>query len=269
MPPAAIAQKKMPPKRAPARQLKRAANPRALRRRMPEWSFRLDRDPARVPLHKEVAQGVGVMLRKIAIGLCAAVIAWSTGYSIAYLMDQRDIGLTREAVNTVVERIVAVESSGDANAKNPRSTATGAAQFIEATWLELIRKHRSDLRDRPEAEILDLRRDPKLSRELTARFIERNARVLRRYGHAVTPGNLYLSHFAGGAGAVAILSAQEHADAALTLANADSTGKISREKLVKANPFLEGITAGGLRRWADRKMNKVGTRTASQATRAL
>ena len=101
-------------------------------------------------------------------------------------MDQREIGLTREAVNTVVERIVAVESSGDANAKNPRSTATGAAQFIEATWLELIRKHRADLRHRPEAEILDLRRDPKLSRELTARFIERNARVLRRYG---TPGD--------------------------------------------------------------------------------
>jgi hypothetical protein len=55
----------------------------------------------------------------------------------------------------------------------------------------------------------------------------------------VTPGTLYLAHFAGGAGAVAILSAMENADAALVMATADAMGRTKREKIIKANPFLD------------------------------
>jgi hypothetical protein len=46
----------------------------------------------------------------------------------------------------------------------------------------------------------------------------------------VTPGTLYLAHFAGGAGAVAILSAMENTDAALVMATADATGEPSEKK---------------------------------------
>jgi hypothetical protein len=70
----------------------------------------------------------------------------------------------------------------------------------------------------------------------------------------LTPGTLYLAHFAGGAGAVAILSAAEDADAALIMANADTSSRARREKIVKANPFLERFTVADLRNWADRKM---------------
>jgi hypothetical protein len=235
------------------------------------WSFRL---PRRV----KVASGpdtLGRSAKKTMIAIGAAVMAWCFGYTLAYFVDQQEIAKARAMVASVVERIVQVESGGDPNAKNPRSTATGAAQFIDATWLELIRKHRADLAARPEPELLELRRDPKLAREVTTYLVERNAKVLKRSGQPITAGTLYLSHFAGGAGAVAILSAKEHEDAATTLALADSTGKMSRDKLVKANPFLDGVTAGGLKRWADRKMTgetrkvkKQGTRTA-QATRSL
>ena len=38
----------------------------------------------------------------------------------------------------------------------------------------------------------------------------------------MTAGTLYLAHFAGGAGAVAILSAPDNSDAALVIASADS-----------------------------------------------
>jgi hypothetical protein len=62
--------------------------------------------------------------------------------------------------------------------------------------------------------ILKLRRDADLAREIAARFTEGNAEMLRRRGLPVTPGTLYLAHFAGGAGAVAILLADEQADAA-------------------------------------------------------
>jgi hypothetical protein len=158
-------------------------------------------------------------------------------------------------IDTVVDQIIKVESNGDPNAKNKRSSATGLGQFLDETWLFLIRAHRPDLaRDRTEAEVLDLRRDPSVAREITARFTERNANVLKRRGLPVTPGTLYLAHFAGAAGAVAVLSALGEADAAAVMASADATGRTKREKLVKANPFLERFTVADLRTWADRKM---------------
>ena len=162
-----------------------------------------------------------------------------------------------EAVNidAVVEQIIRVESNGDPNAKNKRSSAMGLGQFLDETWLVLIRAHRPDLaKGRSEGDILELRRDASVARELTTRFTERNAHVLKKRGLPVTPGTLYLAHFAGAAGAIAILSALEEADAASTMAGADATGRTKREKLVKANPFLERFTVADLKNWADRKM---------------
>ncbi|MGA8470472.1 MAG: lytic transglycosylase domain-containing protein [Pseudolabrys sp.] len=157
--------------------------------------------------------------------------------------------------DTVVDQIIRIESNGDPNLKNKRSSATGLGQFLDETWLLLMRAHRPDLvRERTEAEVLDLRREPNVAREITARFTERNANVLKRRGLPVTPGTLYLAHFAGAAGAVAVLSALEDADAASIMASADATGRTKREKLVKANPFLERFTVADLKSWADRKM---------------
>src|SRR5262249_52865742 len=99
-----------------------------------------------------------------------------------------------------------------------------------------------------------LRRDAKIAREITPRFTQRNAGVLTKRGLPVTPGTLYLAPFAGGAGAVAILSATENADAALVLGTPGATGRTKRGKNVKANPFLERFTVADLRTWADRKM---------------
>jgi hypothetical protein len=158
-------------------------------------------------------------------------------------------------IEAVVEQIIKAESSGDPNAKNKRSSAMGLGQFLDETWLVLIRAHRPDLvRGRSEGETLELRRDPIVAREITSRFTERNANILRKRGLRVTPGTLYLAHFAGAAGAIAILSALEGADAASIMASADATGRTKREKLVKANPFLEGFTVADLKSWADRKM---------------
>src|SRR5947208_13867966 len=86
------------------------------------------------------------------------------------------------------------------------------------------------------------------------RFVARNIAMLRQRRLPVTAGTVYLAHFAGGAGAVAILSAADNPDAALVIANADSTGRAKRERLVKANPFLERFTVADLKAWADRKM---------------
>jgi len=159
------------------------------------------------------------------------------------------------AVKSVVERIIAAESGGDSNAKNKRSTATGAGQFLDETWLEMIRAYRRDLLEgRSEKEILELRRDPELTRAIMTRLVEQNAAMLKKRGLPVTPGTLYLTHFAGPAGAVAVLSVSENTDAASLMASADATGRTTREKLVNANPFLKELTVGDLKNWANRKM---------------
>ena len=204
--------------------------------------------------------------------LAAFGFGWYCGRSI-WLFDLRlDHELRRDEqrgaalIDAVVERIIGVESDGDPNKTNRRSSALGLAQFLDQTWLDLIRAHRPDLAvGRSEGETLQLRRDPKVVREITTRFTERNAEMLRKKGLPVTPGTLYLAHFAGGAGAVAILSAPEDADAASAMAKADATGRTKRESITKANPFLERFTVEDLRSWADRKM---GSPRLAQAVNA-
>jgi hypothetical protein len=159
------------------------------------------------------------------------------------------------AVKALVERIIAVESNGDPNARNKKSSATGAAQFLDDTWREAVRRHRRDLiQGRSDKEVLELRRDAQLAREIVTRLVEEYAAMLSKRGLPVTPGSLYLTYFAGPAGGVALLSGAESADAASLMASADVTGRTTREKLVTANPFLKVLTVGDLKTWADRKM---------------
>jgi hypothetical protein len=155
----------------------------------------------------------------------------------------------------VVDRIIRAESNGNAYAKNIRSSATGAGQFIDQTWLETIRTHRRDLViGRTDAELLEMRTNTVLVREMVARTVERNTTMFKKRGLPATASTLYLAHFAGSAGAVALLTVSDDVDAASVMAKADSTGKSTREKLVKANPFLDKLTVGDLKSWADRKM---------------
>ena len=158
------------------------------------------------------------------------------------------------AASTVAHKIITIESNGNGTAENERSSAAGSGQFLDGTWLDLIRAYRPDLARRSETEILGLRRELDLSREMVARFAERNAATLARQCLPVTPSTLYLSHFAGGAGAVAVLSAEEGADAAETMAKADSTGHATRKMIVTANPFLERFTVADLKEWAEARM---------------
>ena len=187
--------------------------------------------------------------------LMAFGLGWFSGSNLSRYFDRRDELTGRAAINAVVERIIGVELNGDPTAKNDRSSATGPGQFLSETWLELIRAYRPDLtRGRSESKILELRRQAKLAREITTRFVERNAAMMRQRGLPVTAATVYLAHFAGGAGAVAILSAPENADAAFVMASADATGRSKREQIIKANPFLKHLTVADLKIWADRKM---------------
>ena len=115
--------------------------------------------------------------------------------------------------------------------------------------------YRPDLaQGRSHSEILELRHDPALMREITARLVDHNAKILGHRNLPVTPGTLYLAHFAGAAGAVALLTSPEDEHAASMMASADSSGQTTSKKIVTANPFLTRFTVADLKRWADRKM---------------
>jgi hypothetical protein len=191
---------------------------------------------------------LGVLVAVLGLGLIAAT-------NILHLIGGETL-TGQAAVDSVVTRIIAAESRGAVDFRNKRSSAAGPAQFLDDTWLELVRASRPDLsKSRTREQLLALRGEPGLAREITTRFAERNAAVLKRHGLPVTAGTLYLAHFAGPAGAAALLSAPDDADAATVMAKADATGKTKREQIVKANPFLDKYTVADIKRWAERKMD--------------
>jgi hypothetical protein len=161
------------------------------------------------------------------------------------------------SLKTLVDRITMAESQGNPDARSKFSSAAGLGQFINATWMGLIKKHRPDLAALSDKEILDLRKDPDLSREMTARYVEQNTSILMKKGLPVTPGALYLAHFAGPGGAAAILSAPEEVDAATVIASVDGQPGKTREKIVNGNPFLKGFTVKDLKNWAHLKMQGI------------
>jgi hypothetical protein len=60
------------------------------------------------------------------------------------LHSQTEAWTSAKAIHAVVEQIIGVESDGDPNAKNKRSSATGLGQFLNETWLYMIGAHRAD-----------------------------------------------------------------------------------------------------------------------------
>lgn len=150
------------------------------------------------------------------------------------------------AVETLTNQIIHVESGGSATAKNPLSSAFGAGQFINSTWLRMIRTYRPDLAaSMSDQQILDLRTDPTLSREMVQNLAREGESYLKSKGQSVTAGRLYLCHFLGMQAAAAVVAAA--GDTPLT--------DLVDPSVITANPFLTGHDAGWVENWADNLMS--------------
>jgi hypothetical protein len=155
-----------------------------------------------------------------------------------------------------LDKMTAAESGGDATAANPRSSAFGAHQFIADTWLGVVQQYRPDLlRGRSTEEVLALRGDAKLSREMAGYHAQENASALRAANIPVTDGTQYLAWFAGTGGATALWRADPQASAESVLGAG----------VVKANPFLAKMSAGDVIAWADRKMQRAAESSVDPA----
>src|SRR5262249_29392005 len=143
------------------------------------------------------------------------------------------------------DNITQAESSGDPNAPAKTSSALGLGQFLKGTWLDMIRRYHPELaQGKSDAEILELRKDPKLSREMTGNYAEENNVKLRQAGIPVTPGSTYLMHFAGPSGGIALMKADPNTP----------VESILSDQAIKANPYLQGKTASWVIAWANKKM---------------
>lgn len=149
--------------------------------------------------------------------------------------------------NGFINKVSMAESSGNATAKNPNSSATGAGQFIKSTWLSLY-KEKYGASGMSDAQILELRKDPVKSKEMIAFYAQKNTAVLERNGVKATDSSLYLSHFLDAPVAVKVLKAPRDTPIK-DLVSADA---ISANKSVLLNR-----TVGDVIDWADRKMKVV------------
>ena len=120
------------------------------------------------------------------------------------------------------------ESSLNPEAKARTSSATGLFQFLDSTWLQVMKqegprlgyqqyadaiKIDSDgdyyISDKQlKAEVLALREDPQISSDLAAAFTRSNGEYLfERFGRMPSPGELYIAHFLGPQGAERMFNA--------------------------------------------------------------
>jgi len=134
-----------------------------------------------------------------------------TGVDFAYLMAQ-----------------AAQESGFQANASAPSSSAKGLYQFIDSTWLQMMRDHgakygQGELASQIQTgssgiayvsdpavrqRILNLRNDPQLSAALGAEYARANKEQIEAtLGRPATATDLYMAHFLGGSGATQFLAA--------------------------------------------------------------
>lgn len=119
------------------------------------------------------------------------------------------------------------ESALDPSAKAGTSSATGLFQFIEQTWLGVMKNAGPKLGLQPYADaitarpdgtyavedasarqtILDLRRDPKIAATMAGALTQRNREALTgSLGREPTGGDLYAAHVLGARGAAALIN---------------------------------------------------------------
>lgn len=149
-------------------------------------------------------------------------------------------------------RIVGVEKGARPDATNPDSSAMGDGQFIEGTWLRLMRQYRPGLiAGKSEAEILAMRANSDLSLDMVEVYARENRAGLGEAGLPTHDGAVYLAHFAGLGGAKEILRAKPDTPLALVLSK--KAMQANRKIKYDGKAFGDWTTADAIN-WARAKM---------------
>ncbi len=143
------------------------------------------------------------------------------------------------------------ESSLNPAAKASTSSATGLFQFLDSTWLRVMKQEGPRLGyqayadaitvsadgdysvadPKTRAAILKLRENPQISADLAAAFTADNGAYLQsKFGRMPSPGELYIAHFLGAQGAEKLFRAG--------LSDPDQSAVALFPRQAKANPTI-------------------------------
>ncbi len=221
---------------------------------------------------QERARAVGAARVDQDIGVRIAALDTVSALRGLPASERADIATTGKINVPLVDRITGAESSGNAGAANPNSSARGAGQFIDGTWLSLMKKYRPDLAaGKSDAEILALRtpkdntaeerqRAAALNSEMVGHYAEDNGRQMQAAGVPVNDATLYLAHFLGPGDAIKVLKADPNAP----VAGIVDPRSLAANKTV----FDKAPTAGQLIALAGRKVG-VGSADLTQSREGI
>ena len=140
-------------------------------------------------------------------------------------------GLTLE---TFLDRLMMAELSGRDAARNPRSTAVGAFQFVRGTFLYVVRRHfAEETASLSTAAVLAMREDRAFARRAAEAYSKDNAAHLVNEGLPTSFTNLRLAYLTGPSGAVRVLRAPPQTKVSALL----------RSAAISANSFMAHMTA--------------------------
>lgn len=196
----------------------------------------------------EVAWGAG--------GKSANAPEWlNTAFHSHHGHHDHDHGKTARAQASIIpesyyDSVRHAESTGNPNAKNKRSSATGLFQFTDATWANLMTSY-------PQLGLTkDGRLDPEQQERAMRVFTEDNAKRLTQNGIEIDGGSLYAAHFLGAGGAVKAYRASDDTP----------MSDLVSSKVLKANPFLKKMDVSGFKSWAGSKGNGPGRTAIASAS---
>lgn len=157
------------------------------------------------------------------------------------------------------------ESGGRSDAENPYSSATGRVQFIDDTWMRYVDQLQPAWAEgKTRDEVLAMRKDPKAEGEIYRAFRADNQAALHGMGREVTPRNEYMMHHLGGKVTQALLLAEEMGTTSASFSGllAQVLGEQTANEWVRANPWMQGRTAGGALSWFQGKVGEHGASVA-------
>jgi hypothetical protein len=136
-----------------------------------------------------------------------------------------------------LDRLMRAESGGKLTARSSTSTALGPFQFIDATFLIVVRRHfAAETATLTPSQILALRTDLAFSRRAAEAFTKDNASLLVGAGIPATFQNLRLAYLLGPGGAIKVL----HTDPTMPLPT------LLPANVIRANSFMRPLTVSGL-----------------------
>jgi hypothetical protein len=181
---------------------------------------------------------VGRSVPCAALVCCAlACVAEVPGFANRSIANEIANEAPSAAFEAFLDRLMGAESGGRSSAKNPRSTAVGAFQFIKSTFLGVVRTHfAAEVVGLTDAQILALRKDAAFSRRAAAAFSRDNIDQLKQKGVDPTFARLRLAFLLGAHDAARLIQAKP-----LT-----PVGEILSPAIIIANPFMAKMTVADL-----------------------